>query len=80
MSIYNLPIKVYRDTDTWIAECFQIKWAKAYGNSPEEAMTELWYVIEMLWDQQEDLRFFATNINSIFTYLPISVKWVNLQI
>lgn len=77
MSLFNIPIELYRDEDIYIAKCNLIQWAFASWNTPQEAMSELEDVIAMLMDQNQTISSnFIVNTNKIFTYLPMQIKWV----
>lgn len=73
----NLPISIYFDTDTYIAECSSIQGAYAEGETPEEAKINLIEVVKMIQEydianKKEYIRTsFQMQSDRIFTTLPI---------
>ena len=48
MKYLNLPIEVYFEEDIYIAKCSLIQGTFAEGETPQEAIKELIYVVEMI--------------------------------
>lgn len=74
VSYFNLPIEIYRDTDTYIAECPSIQWAFSQWDTPEEAIVNLREVIAMIQDyesSQDILSSYLVTSKKIILNLPI---------
>ncbi len=72
MEVFNLPVQVYFDEDIYIAECPVIQWASTSGETPEEAIRELTYAIEMIADYKDtELKKYQVSTNNYITSLPI---------
>ena len=79
--IFNLPIIIYFDEDTYIAKCPIIQGAFAEGETPDEALKELIDVMRMIFEYRKERNeiieqlkdFSSANIEKIFTTIPVSV-------
>ena len=60
--IFNLPVIVYYDEDTYIAKCPVIQGAFAEGETPEEALKELIDVIRMIFEYRKERNEFNENL------------------
>jgi predicted RNase H-like HicB family nuclease len=78
MKIFQLPIIVTFDVDTYIAKCPSIQGAFAEGDSPEEAIKELIEVIQMIKVYRKQRGEYISNeaimeTNEMKVTLPIEV-------
>ena len=79
--IFNLPIIIYFDEDTYIAKCPIIQGAFAEGETPDEALKELIDVMRMIFEYRKERNeiieqlkdFSSVNIEKIFTTIPLSI-------
>ena len=79
--IFNLPIIIYFDEDTYIAKCPIIQGAFAEGETPDEALKELIDVMRMIFEYRKERNeiieqlkdFSSVNIEKIFTTIPFSI-------
>ena len=74
ISYFNLPIEIYYDTDTYIAECTSIQWAFAEWESPEEAIANLKEVVLMIQSYENNNNIcdaYLVTSKRITTNLPL---------